>query len=83
MVTCRKCMLACSSKHMHTAACAAAGVPAATAGKLKANEWVNAALEVLGGKGGGKPVLAQGQGPEVAKAPDAMAAAEQFAALKL
>lgn len=60
-----------------------AGVPAATSSKLKANEWVNSALTLLGGKGGGKPTVAQGQGSEFAKAADAMAAAEQFAAMKL
>jgi alanyl-tRNA synthetase len=60
-----------------------AGVPAATSAKLKANEWLNSALSVLGGKGGGKPTVAQGQGTDTAKAADAIAAAEQFAALKL
>lgn len=59
------------------------GVPAATSSKLKAGDWVNSALAVLGGKGGGKPTAAQGQGPNVDKAAEALAAAEQFAALKL
>lgn len=59
------------------------GVPTATSAKLKANEWVNSALSLLGGKGGGKPTLAQGQGADYAKAADALAAAEQFAAMKL
>lgn len=36
-----------------------AGVPEALTSKLKANEWVNAVLGVLGGKGGGKPTSAQ------------------------
>lgn len=63
--------------------CCYAGVTTATSSKLKANEWVNVALEVLGGKGGGKPLLAQGQGSEVAKAAEALKAAEEFAALKL
>jgi len=63
--------------------CVFAGVPAATSAKLKANEWVNSALTVLGGKGGGKPTIAQGQGNEFGKAAEAMAAAEQFAGLKL
>uniref|UniRef100_A0A383VXA1 Alanine--tRNA ligase n=1 Tax=Tetradesmus obliquus TaxID=3088 RepID=A0A383VXA1_TETOB len=64
-------------------ALAYAGVPAAVSSKLKAGDWVNAALAVLGGKGGGKPTAAQGQGPNVDKAADALAAAEQFAAMKL
>lgn len=59
------------------------GVPAATSAKLKANEWVNSALSLLGGKGGGKPTVAQGQGNEFGKAADALTAAEQFAAMKL
>lgn len=59
------------------------GVPTSTSSKLKANEWVNSALTVLGGKGGGKPTVAQGQGNEFTKAADALAAAEQFAGLKL
>lgn len=63
--------------------CPAAGVPTGLVDKLKASEWVNATLAVLGGKGGGKPGSAQGQGTDVAKAPEALAAAEQFAALKL
>jgi hypothetical protein len=63
--------------------CCCAGVTTAASGKLKANEWVNVALEVLGGKGGGKALLAQGQGSEVAKAAEALKAAEEFAALKL
>lgn len=58
-------------------------MPAAVSSKLKAGDWVNAALAVLGGKGGGKPTAAQGQGPNVDKAADALAAAEQFAAMKL
>jgi alanyl-tRNA synthetase len=64
-------------------ALAFAGVPVATSDKLKANEWVNSALTLLGGKGGGKPTLAQGQGADFSKAADALAAAEQFAAMKL
>lgn len=42
-----------------------AGVPAARSGALHAGQWLNAALAVLGGKGGGKPVQAQGSGPKV------------------
>jgi len=38
-----------------------------------------AALEPLGGKGGGKPTSAQGQGPGLAQLPQAMQAAEAFA----
>ena len=60
-----------------------AGVPADMTKQMKAGDWLKAALEVLGGKGGGKPTAAQGQGTKLDKLPDAMAAAEQFAGLKL
>jgi len=36
-----------------------AGVPDALTSKLRANDWVNAVLGELGGKGGGKPTAAQ------------------------
>ena len=60
-----------------------AGVPDALLPKLKAPEWLGAALAPVGGKGGGKPGGAQGQGSEVAKADEALAAAEAFAKLAL
>jgi alanyl-tRNA synthetase len=51
---------------------------------LKANEWVAAALASVGGKGGGKPASAQGQAAaEPSKAVDVVAAAAEFAAMKL
>ncbi|KXZ50323.1 hypothetical protein GPECTOR_17g962 [Gonium pectorale] len=64
-------------------ALAYAAVPDAITAKLKANEWVSAALGPLGGKGGGKANSAQGQGPNVDKADEALAAAEAFAQGKL
>lgn len=70
-------MLLCAVHYVH------AGVPAAVSSKLKANEWVNSALAVLGGKGGGKPTAAQGQGSDTAKASEALQVAEQFASMKL
>jgi len=60
-----------------------AGVPAGLSSKIKANEWVGAALAAVGGKGGGKPTAAQGQGPDTAKASEALKLAEEFAAMKL
>ena len=60
-----------------------AGVPAGLSSKIKANEWVGAALAAVGGKGGGKPTAAQGQGPDTAKASDALKLAEEFATMKL
>jgi alanyl-tRNA synthetase len=59
------------------------GVPKDLTGKLSAGEWVKSALEVLGGKGGGKPTNAQGQGPNWQKVDEAMEVAKQMAALKL
>jgi alanyl-tRNA synthetase len=59
------------------------GVPDALSKRLNAKEWVEAPLAVLGGKGGGKPTTAQGQGSHIDKVPDAMKAAEEFAKLKL
>jgi alanyl-tRNA synthetase len=50
---------------------------------LAAGDWVKGALEKLGGKGGGKPVFAQGMGPDVAKIAEAIEVAEEMAKLKL
>jgi alanyl-tRNA synthetase len=51
--------------------------------KLNASDWAKHASAVLGGKGGGKPEVAQGQGPDVSKTSDAAVAAAEFAKLKL
>lgn len=59
--------------------CLLAAVPDALLSKIKANEWVNSALTVLGGKGGGKPNSAQGQGGEITRVDEAMEAAIAFA----
>ena len=60
-----------------------AGVPEGKAKTLPAGEWAKSALTVLGGKGGGKPTLAQGQGGAPDKLADALAAAAAFAMGKL
>jgi len=60
-----------------------AGVPDDLSKKLPAGEWVKAALEVLGGKGGGKPTNAQGMGPKVEAIDDAAKVAADLAVLKL
>eukprot|EP00741_Cyanophora_paradoxa_P013590 tig00020703_g13121.t1 len=62
---------------------AVASVPDAAVATLNAKDWVGAALEILGGKGGGKPNYAQGQGSAIDKVSDAISAAEKMAALKL
>jgi alanyl-tRNA synthetase len=43
-------------------------------GKLHAGKLLSAAAVPLGGKGGGKPDLAQGGGKDAAKVPEALAA---------
>ncbi|KAA6428526.1 MAG: Alanyl-tRNA synthetase [Trebouxia sp. A1-2] len=57
------------------------GVPADLAKRMPAGEWLKAALDVLGGKGGGKPTNAQGQGPHIHKLSEAMNAAKAHADL--
>ena len=64
-------------------AAALAVVPKALEGTLSAKDWVNEALQVCGGKGGGKPGRAQGAARDPAKAKEAEAAAKKFAAEKL
>eukprot|EP00951_Prasinocladus_malaysianus_P025078 scaffold218700_cov26-Prasinocladus_malaysianus.AAC.1 len=59
------------------------GVPKDLTGKLAAGDWVKSALEVLGGKGGGKPTNAQGQGPNWQMVDEAAKVAEEMAKLKL
>ncbi|MEM8758593.1 MAG: alanine--tRNA ligase-related protein, partial [Planctomycetota bacterium] len=46
---------------------------------LKAGDWIKAAAEACGGKGGGKPNQAQGGGTEPGKLKQALEAAESFA----
>jgi alanyl-tRNA synthetase len=58
-------------------------VPASLQEQLSAKDWVNEALQVAGGKGGGKPARAQGAARDPSKAAEAEAAAKAFAAAKL
>eukprot|EP00292_Cryptomonas_paramecium_P002063 CAMPEP_0113686664 /NCGR_PEP_ID=MMETSP0038_2-20120614/15427_1 /TAXON_ID=2898 /ORGANISM="Cryptomonas paramecium" /LENGTH=975 /DNA_ID=CAMNT_0000607035 /DNA_START=18 /DNA_END=2945 /DNA_ORIENTATION=- /assembly_acc=CAM_ASM_000170 len=58
-------------------------VPASRAAQADAREWVNAALEHCGGKGGGKPDRAQGAAKDAAGFDKAVKAAQDFAAAKL
>ena len=60
-----------------------AGVPSSLCKQLSAGEWVKGPLAALGGKGGGKPTNAQGQGPNIDQIPEALKAAEAFAQSKL
>ena len=61
-----------------------ASVPEALVKKgLKATEWAKVVSEKVGGKSGGKEILAQGQGTEVNAIDDACDIAKAFAQLKL
>ena len=52
-------------------------------GDFDAVDWVNAALQACGGKGGGKPGRAQGAARDASNIDAAEAAARKFAAEKL
>eukprot|EP01025_Chloroclados_australasicus_P014578 TRINITY_DN16848_c0_g2_i5.p1 TRINITY_DN16848_c0_g2~~TRINITY_DN16848_c0_g2_i5.p1 ORF type:complete len:1226 (-),score=185.41 TRINITY_DN16848_c0_g2_i5:256-3462(-) len=60
-------------------ALAYAGVPKAMISQIKAGDWVKTTLQLIGGKGGGKPEYAQGQGSEISNVPAAMQEAEKYA----
>ncbi len=47
-------------------------------GKLHAGKLLGVVAEVLGGRGGGKPDMAQGGGKDAAKVPEALAAARRW-----
>lgn len=51
--------------------------------KINASDWAKHVSLVLGGKGGGKSEVAQGQGPDVSKTADAATAAAEYAKSKL
>ena len=46
---------------------------------LKAGDWLRETAKIVGGKGGGRPQMAQGSGTDAAKLPEAMKAAREFA----
>ncbi|KAG0077274.1 Alanine--tRNA ligase [Podila epicladia] len=52
-------------------------------GKLKATEWAEVVVKVIGGRKGGKDDSAQGAGEHVEKVQEALDLAKQFAELKL
>jgi len=49
---------------------------------LKANEWIKAVSEIIGGKGGGKDISAQGTGDKLTEVDNAMKVAKKFASSK-
>ncbi len=56
--------------------------PALIAKGLKAGDWVREAARVVGGKGGGRPDMAQAGGKDVDKLPQALEAARAFVEAK-
>lgn len=60
-----------------------AGVTADLIGKVKAGELVNFVAQQVGGKGGGRPDMAQAGGTEPAKLPQALAGVEAWVTAKL
>ena len=51
--------------------------------KLKAGDWIKAVTPLINGTGGGRPQMAMGGGKDVAKLPEALSAAREFAKTKL
>eukprot|EP00045_Choanoeca_perplexa_P011911 m.127903 g.127903 ORF g.127903 m.127903 type:complete len:994 (+) comp15809_c0_seq8:1339-4320(+) len=50
---------------------------------FSASEWANQVKECLGGRGGGKDLVAQGAGTDDSKVPEALKLATEFAKMKL
>jgi alanyl-tRNA synthetase len=59
-----------------------AGVAADLTSKLKAGELVSLAAQKVGGKGGGRPDMAQAGGTDVTKVAEALSVAAEFVAAK-
>ncbi|MBD4432185.1 hypothetical protein GUG90_13495, partial [Xanthomonas citri pv. citri] len=55
-----------------------AGVTQDLTGQLKAGELMKQAAAAVGGKGGGRPDMAQGGGTDAAKLDEALALAQRF-----
>ncbi|MCC2638638.1 MAG: alaS [Moraxellaceae bacterium] len=60
-----------------------AGVSADLTGQVKAGELVGFLAQQVGGKGGGRPDMAQAGGTEVAKLPEALASVQSFVTERL
>ncbi|WP_274584637.1 alanine--tRNA ligase [Neisseria leonii] len=60
-----------------------AGVSKPLTAKVKAGDLVKSAAEQIGGKGGGRPDLAQAGGTDAAKLPEVLAGVESWVAAKL
>jgi alanyl-tRNA synthetase len=58
-------------------------VPKDQVSKFNASEWVNTTCKALGGRGGGKPNFASGQGSDLTKLDDAIQAAKEFASSRV
>ena len=60
-----------------------AGVTADLTGKVKAGELVNHVAQQVGGKGGGRPDMAQAGGTDPTKLPEALASVRAWVELKV
>ena len=60
-----------------------AGVSSDLTAKVKAGELVNFVAQQVGGKGGGRPDMAQAGGTDPAKLPDALASVQDWVAQRL
>ena len=60
-----------------------AGVTADLTGKVKAGELVNFVAQQVGGKGGGRPDMAQAGGTDPSKLPEALASVKAWVEQKL
>jgi alanyl-tRNA synthetase len=60
-----------------------AGVTSDLTGKLKAGELVNYVAQQVGGKGGGRPDMAQAGGTDAAKVPDALGSVRKWVEQRL
>ncbi|KAL9650504.1 hypothetical protein ABK040_004723 [Willaertia magna] len=56
-----------------------ASVPTEFTSKLSASKWIQDVSSVCGGKGGGKPIFAQGRGGDVSKVKEAVKLAQEMA----
>ncbi len=72
-----------AARHEEKTVLLAAITPAAVARGVKAGDLIKETAPIVGGKGGGRPDMAQGGGPDTSKIPDAVAAAVTWLKSKL
>jgi len=72
-----------AARHEEKVVLLAAITPAAVAKGVKAGDLIKEIAPVVGGKGGGRPDMAQGGGPDTTKIPEALSAAAAWLKSKL